>query len=82
MLRISTLTALLALGAQGCSRAEHILVREGMDRTTLPIRDEHKAWALEKVQAGTMSQASYDNRLKAHEEYENLVNEDRSRDAK
>lgn len=85
------LATLLLLAVIGCQCPEKAILREGMDQATRTIRADQKDWAGKLVvdpltgqdrraELPAITVEQYQQYLKAHEEYENLVNEDRSRD--
>jgi len=84
---VAELLVLCALGFSGCvSRAEFIALREGMDRGTMTIRQQHKQWAGMLAEGGqtelpTLSAAGYRAVLTAHREYEDLVRSSRAHDS-
>ena len=70
----------------GCAtRAELVVLREGMDRATATIRRQHKEWAA-KLAAGKpgalpqLTPADHRAVLTAHREYEALVRASRASD--
>lgn len=86
------LPLLICLIGLGCVCPEKAILREGMDGLTKSIRTQHRDWANKLVvdpatgkdhrdQLPTITPAQLDQINKTHDEYDNLVKEDRERDA-
>lgn len=81
---------LLVVFAAGCGCPEKAVLRESMDRSTRTIRSTHKEWVEKltvdpetgKNRASEITPLTPDQRdqfRKAHDEYEQLLTEDRAR---
>jgi hypothetical protein len=81
----------LVMLIQGCSNnPDKVAIREGMYQGTATIRQQHKDWAGKLVRQadGTdkraelpqLTQNEYDQIMKTHADFEDLVSKDRQRD--